>query len=151
MNPTISFKNLLVALAAIAAVFAIMTMVASPSLAQTTIKKVPISPEHAALTDGGELFQAVCASCHGKTGKGDGPAGPALKTMAADLTVLARENGGQFPSGRVQTMLQGKGPTAHGSEEMPMWGPIFKASRSEAQAALRISNLVDYLKSIQVK
>jgi mono/diheme cytochrome c family protein len=128
------------------------TIVASPSLAQTAIKKVPITAEHAALTDGGELFQALCTACHGKTAKGDGPAAPALKTMPPDLTVLARENKGEFPAARVLATLQGKGVTAHGSADMPTWGPILKGpSVSDTPATLRINNLVGYIRSIQVK
>lgn len=152
MNPTISLrKRICLALAAFAAVLAIVAIAASPLLAQgKQVKKVPLSPDSAVLTDGKELFLAVCAVCHGKTGKGDGPAAAALKADAADLTVLARENGGEFPAARVMGSIQGKLSSAHGTEEMPMWGPIFRSASNETQAALRISNLTGYIRSIQV-
>ena len=153
MNLSISLeKRICVALAALAVVLVIAAMVASPVLAQTKeVRKVPISPEHAVLTNGEDLYQAVCAVCHGKTAKGDGPAAGALKKAVPDLTVLARNNGGEFPSAQVLMTIQAKPPVAHGSEDMPMWGPIFRSASNDAQAALRIHNLVDYLKSIQVK
>jgi mono/diheme cytochrome c family protein len=151
MYPTTSLRKVLVALATIAAVLLIAATVASPALAQTKVKKVPLSSQNAALTGGEEIYQAVCAVCHGKTAEGGGPAVPALRKMVPDLTVLARQNGGEFPAARVQATLEGRGPTSHGSEEMPMWGPIFKSASNDSQAALRVSNLVAYLRSIQVK
>ena len=47
---------------------------------------------------GGELYGELCAVCHGKSGKGDGPAAGALKKSTPDLTVLASNNGGIFPA-----------------------------------------------------
>jgi cytochrome c553 len=39
-------------------------------------------------------YESLCAVCHGTSGKGDGPAAPALETRPADLTRLAAKNGG---------------------------------------------------------
>ncbi len=47
---------------------------------------------------GPDLYHAHCAACHGSDGKGNGPAAAALKTKPADLTVLAKNNGGKFPT-----------------------------------------------------
>src|SRR5450756_1514635 len=52
--------------------------------------------------NGQALFQAYCASCHGKEGKGTGPVAPALKAKPADLTVISKNSGGKFPSERIQ-------------------------------------------------
>jgi mono/diheme cytochrome c family protein len=150
MTATTCWHNVLVA-SSVAAALVLATTLASPLFAQTKVKTVPITSDQAAMTDGAQLFQSVCAACHGKMAKGDGPAAPALKGMAADLTVLSHDNHGQFPTARVQATLQGKGSKVHGSEEMPMWGEIFKRTGNNSQAALRIANLVSYLKSIQVK
>jgi hypothetical protein len=44
----------------------------------------------------------------------------------------------------------GSNITAHGTDEMPMWGPIFRAlDRSDARAKARIDSLVSYIESIQ--
>ena len=46
---------------------------------------------------GRDSFEFYCASCHGTTGKGDGPIASALKVSPSDLTSLARRNRGAFP------------------------------------------------------
>ena len=43
-------------------------------------------------------FQSSCASCHGADGKGNGPLREQLKVPPSDLTVLARNNNGVFPT-----------------------------------------------------
>ncbi|MEZ5363193.1 MAG: cytochrome c [Bryobacterales bacterium] len=150
MTATTRLHNVLVG-SSIAVVLILAATLGSPLHADTKVKSVRMTADQAAITDGAELFQSVCASCHGKTATGDGPAAPALKGMPADLTALSQHNHGEFPTARVQATLQGKGSKAHGSEEMPMWGEIFKHTGNDSQAALRIANLVHYLKSIQVK
>jgi mono/diheme cytochrome c family protein len=105
--------------------------------------------------DGRDIFLVYCASCHGRTGTGDGPVVPALKTRPPDLTTLARRRGGVFPGADVGVMLSGPRRVAlpaHGSSEMPVWGPIFRAlDPSDSQAAMRVASLVRYLESIQVE
>ena len=105
--------------------------------------------------DGRDLYNVYCATCHGRTGIGDGPVVPALKAPPPDLTTLARRDGGVFPAARVGLMLSGPRRAtlpAHGSVEMPVWGPIFRAlDPNDTQAAIRVANLVTYLESIQVK
>lgn len=112
-------------------------------------------PQAITSIDGREVYAVYCASCHGKTGTGDGPVVPALKVRPPDLTTLARRHGGVFPSADVGVMLSGPRRAAlpaHGSDEMPVWGPIFRAlDPSDSQAARRVANLVLYLESIQVK
>ena len=73
------------------------------------------------------LFRRYCASCHGVDGRGHGPASVALKHGAPDLTRISQRNGGTFPFRRVKEIIEGNesGPLAHGSREMPVWGPIF--------------------------
>ena len=104
--------------------------------------------------EGKDTFAAYCAACHGATGKGNGPAAPALKMPVPDLTTLATRHGGTFNAISVERLITGvdKMTPAHGDLTMPIWGPIFKATApSDATATLRAKNLVDYLKSIQVK
>jgi mono/diheme cytochrome c family protein len=102
---------------------------------------------------GPDLFRAHCAPCHGMDAKGDGPMAPALKATVANLTVLAKNNGGQFPSGRARRIIMGDHVLAsHGSREMPVWGPIFHQIEEDQDFGnVRLQNLVKYLESIQQK
>ena len=98
------------------------------------------------------MYRAYCASCHGRDAKGDGPAAGALKVPPADLTALAKKNNGKFPSNHVSAVLSGQGEvTAHGSQEMPVWGPVFSriSQGSQPEIQQRISNLTLYLKTLQ--
>ena len=101
---------------------------------------------------GVDLYRAYCASCHGENGKGNGPVAPALKAKVPDLTVIAKNNRGQFPVTRVRRILMG-GDTivSHGSREMPVWGPLFHQLETPVDLGpVRLDNLVKYLESIQM-
>ena len=101
--------------------------------------------------DGKENFDSYCAVCHGKDAKGHGPAAPAMKAPVPDLTTMARRNGGKFDGTAALYVVRGTGKTAtpaHGVEEMPIWGQVFR-SGDEGKATLRIKNLVEYLERIQ--
>ena len=102
---------------------------------------------------GPDLFRAHCAACHGSEGKGDGPVASTLKTKPADLTVIAKNSGGKFPSARVLKIISGDEVLAsHGSREMPIWGPIFHQVEADQDFGnVRLQNLVKYLESIQQK
>ena len=120
------------------------------------IKKSSITQTSAA--SGEEMFKTYCSPCHGLSGKGNGPAASSLKVPPPDLTALASRNDGKFPGDFVSTVLRnGVGPKgespAHGSADMPVWGPAFKAisGGSEALMNLRIANLIHYLESIQAR
>ena len=100
-----------------------------------------------------DLYRHYCATCHGRDGKGDGPAGRALKVPPSDLTVLAGREKGVFPASAVEVIIRGGTPVAaHGSVEMPVWGPIFYAlDPSDARVKARIAALVAHIASIQQK
>jgi mono/diheme cytochrome c family protein len=76
---------------------------------------------------------------------------PALRANVPDLTVLARNNHGQFPAGRVRGVLDGTvSLVPHGSQEMPVWGPVFhQVERDTDWGTVRMANLIKYLESIQ--
>ncbi len=112
------------------------------------------APEWTPPTSGSEMYLTYCAACHGKDAKGNGPAAPALKSAPPDLTTLAKRNGGKYPTLRVSSILQGKEDlAAHGNQEMPMWGPAFRAmsGSTDANVTMRITNLNRYLESLQEK
>lgn len=103
---------------------------------------------------GPDLYRAHCAACHGPHGKGNGPAASDLKTKPADLSVLAKNNGGKFPTQRVQKFISGNDPSlpSHGSREMPVWGPIFHQIEEDQDFGnVRLQNLIKYLEKIQQK
>jgi mono/diheme cytochrome c family protein len=103
---------------------------------------------------GSDLYQAYCAVCHGKTAKGDGPMGRALKVAPADLTRIATRNGGKFPRQRVEQILSSETAVeaGHGTREMPLWGPIFsQIAWDQDLGRVRIDNVARYLEQIQTK
>ena len=101
---------------------------------------------------GVDNFQSYCAPCHGHDGTGEGPVARVLKTPPSDLTMLAARNNGVFPRSRVRDFITNGSPAipAHGTTEMPVWGPTFRSlDSSDRSVAIRISNMVEYLSTIQ--
>ena len=117
-----------------------------------TIKKVPV--KDTAAHSGKEMYMEYCAACHGKEGKGDGPAASALKVPPPDLSVLAKRNDGKYPADHVTAVLRfGTEAPAHGTIQMPIWGHLFWSASSGDRTivAQRIYNLNRYLESLQSK
>ncbi len=103
---------------------------------------------------GSATFALYCATCHGPSAKGDGPLASSMRRKPANLTELAKRNGGTFPSDQVARTVDGRNlPKGHGGGDMPVWGPAFaKSAASDTSSAdERIRRLVTYLESIQVK
>lgn len=100
---------------------------------------------------GADLYREYCAVCHGTDGKGNGPAASALKTVPTDLTLVARQHSGKFPTLEMQYFIKGdRGVAAHGTVDMPVWGDVFKSiSPNRTLADMRVNNLVTYLQEIQ--
>jgi mono/diheme cytochrome c family protein len=137
-------KALLIALAFVACFAAAQN---SPVVSKTSAR--PTIP-----ASGKQTYMQYCASCHGADGRGTGPTAPALKTPPPDLTTLAKRHGGKFPEDYVKDVLRfGIRIVAHGSSDMPTWGPIFGAleNYNEVEVQKRIKSLCDYLASIQEK
>jgi len=123
---------------------------------QSTAKTVIIPVSKAPANNGRQMYVNYCAPCHGVDGKGNGPAATALKKQPSDLAVLSRNNGGKFPSTHIASVLEfGAANPAHGTAEMPVWGPMLgsvdTATNDANVRALRISNLSHYLQSLQEK
>jgi hypothetical protein len=69
--------------------------------------------------------------------------GAALRTPPADLTVIARNNGGVFPDGMIVEFIDGtREVLAHGPRAMPVWGLIFQNRET-------IRKIVDYVRDLQ--
>ena len=132
---------------------AVALLVGTNALAQSSeIKKAPVQITSA--NSGAEMFASYCAPCHGKDGRGNGPAATALKSPPANLTELAKKNSGKFPTDHVANVLRnGVSGGAHGSTDMPIWGPLFAqvSGRDNALVQMRIANLVKYIESLQEK
>ena len=109
-----------------------------------------------------EDFVTYCSGCHGEDGKGRGPIAIELKAKPADLTGIARRNGGAFDREQVYKKIEGLDmPASHGTSQMPVWGAWFvhqavgegvlieDARTAAKEATQRINNLVKYLESLQ--
>ena len=106
-------------------------------------------------------YKDNCASCHGASGKGDGPVQSFLVKPPSDLTRIAQRNGGKFPQELMWEVIDGRwsGDTGpHGSREMPVWGMWFKEEAAEGlggsegdegSVARRVQNLLDYIATLQ--
>jgi mono/diheme cytochrome c family protein len=90
----------------------------------------PVPANRASLDRGKKIFEAKCAPCHGKTGKGDGPAAVAITPKLSDL----RHSAGDHSAGNLAWKI------AVGRAPMPAW----KGTLSEAQ----IWDVVNYIKSL---
>ena len=124
----------------------------APAQTAPTVKHVPIT--NTPSNSGKEMFNSYCAVCHGKDGKGAGPAASAMKTPPTDLTLLAQKNGGKYPGPHIAAVIRGQASTpSHGSQDMPVWGPLFSSISQghEGQVQQRVANLVSYIETLQAK
>jgi mono/diheme cytochrome c family protein len=122
---------------------------------QTGAETKSAAPSKNEPLSGKQLYVSYCAMCHGTDAKGGGPFSPQLKVWPPDLTQLAKKNNGTYPAMRVSEMIDGEfgKAAAHGSHEMPIWGPVFRsmAHGHSDNAQGRIHNVVKYLESLQQK
>ena len=116
-------------------------------------------------------FQSSCASCHGADARGKGPVSAQLKVPPPDLTMLAKNNNGVFPTNAVYETIDGsRSIPTHGTREMPIWGDRFNPivnlphyvdpsywklagpeQNPEVVVRKRILAVIDYLNRIQQK
>jgi mono/diheme cytochrome c family protein len=98
--------------------------------------------------DGNALYQRYCASCHGTTGLGDGPAAAALATPPTNLATL-RPNVPQL-----MQVIDGRlAVRAHGTSAMPVWGEAFEEihlddAYAKRTALLQVQALAEYVASL---
>jgi len=131
-------------------VLALLVAVIVSASAKTGDQEAPIRP-----VDGASIFRSNCAACHGLDGRGNGPASKVMKREVPDLTRLSERNGDAFPAMHVRTTIMFGADdllSAHGSREMPIWGPIFHEIEFDQDLGnVRLENVTKYLESIQRK
>jgi mono/diheme cytochrome c family protein len=104
---------------------------------------------------GKDLYARFCASCHGASGRGDGPVASSLKVEVPDLTLIARRAKGTYPRDRIVRIIDGRHILgAHGTRTMPVWGADFsrlEIGNPDAERSTRvvIDRLADYVWLLQ--
>src|SRR5262245_58047725 len=95
------------------------------------------------------LYDRYRASCHGKDGRGDGPAAAALSPRPTDLTRLTSA----LPA--LMEQISGRQKVvAHGSSAMPVWGVVFEESllheaHGRRTALLQLREIAEHARSLQ--
>lgn len=149
-------KTMPFALASIAVLFCLTLFVGAAQKPQgdaLRFKKNQKTVHLISSLEGGDLFQAYCATCHGVTGKGDGPIASVLDTAVPDLTTITKRHSGLFPTTRVRSIIAGDDLIkAHGTREMPIWGQIFhQVERNRDLGNIRLENVTKYVEFLQEK
>ena len=81
--------------------------------------------------NGQSLYVEKCASCHGVTGRGDGPAAFGLRTAPEDLTQIAARRGGIWPMLEVMSIIDGYSRRHVPREDMPMFDDFLKGEMTD--------------------
>ena len=107
----------------------------------------------AAAEEGKRLYGFYCQGCHGGDLRGNGPTAEVLTVQPADLTALAKADGGEFPTERVSMAIDGRHRLPGHGSAMPIWGLGFQELGSDAnqeeEVRRRIDALVAYLRAVQ--
>jgi mono/diheme cytochrome c family protein len=128
---------------------------AETEAAGVVIKQVPMTYKDVALKNGHEMYDQLCAVCHGVTGTGDGPAAPALSKPVPDLTQFGAETGSRYHA-QLETVISGINRTVHKDiVEMPQWFREFQYVRRDKfgrprtmYANLKIHSLAEYVEEL---
>ena len=135
------------ALAAVAGALVVLVVTTLDGAAQN-----PQTPGKPAFS-GSLLFGNYCATCHGERATGDGPLAANLRKQPANLTLLARRNGGAFSREMVARIIDGRKPlSGHGGGDMPAWGDAFaRSAENPEDTSAKINALVTFLETLQQK
>lgn len=115
---------------------------------ETTQAQTAKTPNQAA-------YLKYCSACHGPDGKGDGVVSQLMRPKPTDLTQIAVQHDGEFPTLSVIQVIDGrKSVRAHGDPEMPVWGELLRSPVGgvvglEPHARSTLMQITDYLRSIQ--
>lgn len=97
----------------------------------------PVAGNAEAITAGQALYMGTCASCHGDSGKGDGPASASLDPKPADLVAAASE----FTDGSLFYIISEGGAATGMSATMVSYKSLFSEDE--------LWQLVSYVKSLK--
>jgi mono/diheme cytochrome c family protein len=119
------------------------------------IKQVPMTYRDIALKNGHEMYDQLCAVCHGETGRGDGPAVPALSNPVPDLTQFSAETGSKYHA-QLEGVISGNSRSVHkDTVGMPLWFTEFQYVRRDKfghprtmNANLKIHSLAEYVEEL---
>ena len=119
------------------------------------IKQVPLTYNDIALKNGHEMYDQLCAVCHGMAGRGDGPAAPALSNPVPDLTQFRAATGSEYHA-QLESVIAGKNRTVHKDiVGMPLWLTEFQYVRRNKfghprtmYANLKIHSLAEYVEEL---
>jgi len=119
-----------------------LLLIGSAAMAETGIEQ------------GKVLYVALCASCHGTRGEGDGPVAAALSTRPSNLRLLSARYGNPLPEDQIARFIDGRVDVkAHGPRAMPVWGETAWANpegtSGPSQVKSWVAKVVAYLRSIQ--
>lgn len=120
----------------------------------------PFQPKEPPMPTGQQDYDAVCATCHGTGGLGDGPSAAGLPVKPANLTLLAKNNGGTFPTTAVMAQIWGYSGGGKNGSVMPSFAPLLEGGQMvlydggdgiATPTPARLVNVAEYLKTLQVK
>jgi len=80
-------------------------------------------------------YEQLCVTCHGPSGKGDGPVGSSLNPKPKDLSKTAKSD-----ADLKKTITQGGAATGL-SPVMPAWGALLKEQE--------VSNIIAYIRTLK--
>ena len=118
-------------------------------LALFVLCALPAADAHASDAAAGAVkYNQLCFTCHGMTGKGDGPAGAVLTPPPRDFSVGdfifdADENGKRGEDADLALVIKNGAGTYGGNPSMAPWGAIF----SEEDVA----NIIAHIRSLKVE
>ena len=108
---------------------------------------------------GRQLYLRYCGACHGPQARGDGVASSFMRPSPPDLTLIAKQHGGEFPLDLVVKKIDGREmPRVHGDPWMPVWGTVLSEDDAgadkpkdavEGKVQGRILAIAEYLRTIQ--
>ena len=102
--------------------------------AEAAAKKNPFAGNAAAAASGKQIYSTICTTCHGPTGRGDGPAAAALNPKPANYTTSAIA--GESDGSLFWKLSEGRGAMV-----------AFKGTYSEKQRW----ELIAYIRTLQGK